>query len=220
MRNIQTLLKNVLQKSEITKGELFTMTKLAGKDAQKIKPLQAFTNNIEMHGRGIECLKHYLPISTALKNDICLLQENIQLYNENKLSFDAVYCPKQQIEINAYSISALKHHINDYDIEYLQVSNSDDDIQCEDEKELSSIVILLEKYAYTFEGKNIQIHSDNTSVIKMLNKYKAKSSKPHLQCKITNIASLCMKYKINPYWSKIDAVGIASIVSDASCQSQ
>eukprot|EP01084_Bolivina_argentea_P250881 420538_1 len=210
-RSIQTLFK----RSQITKGELLTMTKLAGKDAMRIKPLRAFTNNIEIHGHSVKCLNHYLPVSSALKNDITLLQHNIELYNKNKLLFNTIYGPEKQIEINAYSISALKHRINECNIEYLQVSDDNIIYQCEEERELRSIFVLLEKYAHKFEGKYIQINSDNASVINMLNKYMAKPTKIYLQSAITDIASICMKYAINPYWAKIDAVGI---FSDASYQ--
>eukprot|EP01084_Bolivina_argentea_P002569 4752_1 len=235
-RNMQLLLKNVLQSSQISRGELFNLTKRARNYAPIIKPLNAFTRNIEINSQLTDKKKNILKpvhpditLNKTLKNDIHSLQKNIDLYHQHQQSFDSVFATSKKIDISAYCCYVHKQgiagFINIENIPYFTIPMNKLPINdgCDEEyeihfNELLSIYILLKSYSDTFKGKRIHIYCDNSSVIRMLNEYKAKdATNPNIQLIITKIAKLCMEYKINIHWSRIG--GIATIIMDRLARS-
>eukprot|EP01084_Bolivina_argentea_P047916 88328_1 len=196
-RRLQLLCKRLLQRSQITKSELLTLTRISGKDALTVKPLKAFTNNLERHGSCIKNLNNYLPVSSTLKHDICELQHYIDLYHQNQSHFDDAFNPNKDIEVNAYSLYGIHGFVDP------QLDDKPNKLDKE-WNELSSIYSLLSLYRDNFKGKHVQIQCESPSVIHMLNSYDAKPSKPFLQSQITKIAAICMEFQINPVWSRAD----------------
>eukprot|EP01084_Bolivina_argentea_P082540 149454_1 len=231
--SIQRLFKHALQKSHISKLELLNLTKRARTLASAVKPVQAFTYNLEMHRDLLQKDQNDIAVSTIV-NDINLLQRSMQLYDQNKNIFDDLYQTTKKIEMNAYCTCISPHgmagyvHIENapyFQIPYSEMHQKFADVAMvnkadlehlnayvDHEKDaLSAIYVLLKLNAHIFKGKRVQIFCDNLSVINMLNEYEAKKSKPHLQSVISSIANVLIEYKINPVWSRVGGVELVTV---------
>eukprot|EP01083_Nonionella_stella_P292940 996323_1 len=111
-RRLQLLCKRLLQRYQITKSELLTLTRISVKDALTVKPLKEFTNNLERHVSCIKNLNNYLQVTSNLKHEICELQHYIDLYHQNQSHFYDSFNTKKVIEVNAYSLYGINGFVD------------------------------------------------------------------------------------------------------------
>ena len=202
---------SLLQRKQVTKRQLFSLTGKVRFAAVACKALSSFARGVEIHGHKIKKWHHRINMSHRLKKDINLIIEGLLINKYRGKSFDFILKPRDCFEISAYTDATTKEggiggfictkNAPFFQVLWQEVSDSSDkDIEW---KELAAIVVLFMCYKHEFAGKCVHVLADNEPVIWMLIKWRATLKRQDLQKLLRQIAHICMKYDIVPWWEHI-----------------
>ena len=202
---------SLLQCSQITKRQLFSLTGKVRFAAIACKALSSFARGVEIHGHHIKHWHHHINMSRRLKRDINLIIKGLLINKQRGKSFDFILKPRECFDITAFTDAATEEggvggfidtvNAPFFQVDWTEVSDTANrDIQW---RELAAVTVLFMCYKHKFAGKCVNIWCDNKPVVWMLIKWRANLHRKDLQQLLRQIAEICMTYNIIPWWDHI-----------------